>query len=92
MIFFQPQHLGVLPPLLYWFSSCHCGFSGWEVTVYTDCSANKARFMIKGPVGEESVKQSEEIARMIWDDLRKNRNDYRDRFKMGLNKILDVLS
>jgi hypothetical protein len=89
-IYFKAQHLLVLPPLLYWLDSCHTGFGGWQVITYTDCSCASSRFRIEGPVGEEAVKQSKEIARMIWNDLRKNRQDYRDRLKAGFSPRVNV--
>lgn len=90
LIFFRAQHLQVLPPLLYWFDSCHTGVRGWRVYVYTDCACSPTRFVIEGPVGPGAVTQSKEIARLIWNDLRDNRQDYYDRLKAGFSPRADV--
>lgn len=62
-IWFMADDLKSLPPLLYWFDGCHCGFYGWRVTVETDCAMNPAVFMVEGPVG--AYNEADEIARLI---------------------------
>jgi hypothetical protein len=67
-IFFQPTNLASLPRLLYWFDSCHCGCRNWRVIAYTDCSADRARFMVEGPVG--AYDDAKHIAELIEKDLK----------------------
>jgi hypothetical protein len=86
MIFFKAEHLGVLPPLLYWLDRCHSGFShSWGVKVSTDCGCSPVTFMIEGPVDKEiAIKESKYIAERILEDLKSNKKDYRDRYLKGL--------
>ncbi len=64
-VFFMPESLKVLPPLLFHVDSCHVKCQGWRVIVYTDCSMCPAHFMLEGPVGEQAYEDSKAIARAI---------------------------
>lgn len=64
-IWFEAADLASLPPLLYWFMGCHCGFYGWRVMAKTDCAASPVYFMVEGPVGAFS--EADEIAALILD-------------------------
>jgi hypothetical protein len=64
-IYFQPRSLAALPPLLFWFDGCHCGFYGWTVVVYTDCSAGGPFFLVEGPTGPEAYAEAESIASLL---------------------------
>ena len=52
-IFFEPETIDALPPLLYYFDKCHSGVT-WPVTIYTDCGADHVTWVVesvnKGPV------------------------------------------
>lgn len=50
-IWFEADNLEVLPPLLYWFDACHCGYTGWNIKVTTDCAMSPVHFYVEGPVG-----------------------------------------
>ena len=65
-IFFSVVSLKALPPLLYWFAGCHCGFYGWRVIVATDCARSPVHFYVEGPVG--AYDQAETIAALIVKD------------------------
>ena len=65
-IWFEAKSLTALPALLYWFNSCHCGFSGWSVQVTTDCGCSSVTFMVEGPVG--AYKEANHIAKLIEED------------------------
>src|SRR6266513_1094193 len=67
-IWFEAESLEALPPLLYWFDSCHCGYPGWYVIALTDCACAPVRFMVEGQIGEEAYKQADAIAKLIEDD------------------------
>lgn len=54
-----------LPGLLYWFDSCHCGYRGWSVVVYTDCAMSSVTYKLTGPVGEPAYEQAGHIASLI---------------------------
>jgi hypothetical protein len=51
-IFFIPETIDALPPLLYYFDACHSGVT-WPASVYTDCSADHVMWVVesrnKGP-------------------------------------------
>jgi hypothetical protein len=65
-IFFECRSLRELPKLLYWFSACHSGESGWKVTVATDCAMSFPTFCLEGPdTGEDAYRAAEHIARCI---------------------------
>jgi hypothetical protein len=65
-IWLEAESLAVLPNLLYWFDSCHCGFYQWRVIARTDCGKGPAIFMIEGPVG--AYEEANIIAALIIDD------------------------
>jgi len=64
-IWFITDNLEDLPPLLYWFDGCHCGFYGWQVIVTTDCAMSPVSFLIEGTIGEQSYTEADEIAELI---------------------------
>lgn len=64
-IWFKAVDLLVLPPLLYWFDGCHCGFYGWRVIAKTDCGCSPVTFMVEGPMGEQAYHEAAEIAKLI---------------------------
>ena len=66
-IWFAPESLDALPPLLYWFDQCHSGEDGWRVVVYTDCSADHPSFMAEGPCG--GYESADVIAKCMQEDL-----------------------
>ena len=73
-IYFKVWDLTQLPHLLYWADSCHnTGFSGWRVTVYTDCGKGFPTFILEGPSGQEGYSQADKIAELLSadKDLRK---------------------
>ena len=61
-IWFLADNLEVLPPVLYYFDGCHCGFYGWNVIVSTDCAMSPVKFMVEGPIGESAYIQANAIA------------------------------
>ena len=56
-IFFHADSLEVLPPLLYWFDGCHCGYYGWKVHVATDCGCSPAYFYVEGRLARAHTKK-----------------------------------
>jgi len=68
-IFFQAESLSSLPPLLYYFNSCHCGFGRWRIIVKTDCAMSPVYFTIEGPPDPDGSTQSEYIAAIIENHL-----------------------
>lgn len=64
-IWFSAESLEVLPPLLYWFAGCHCGFKEWQVIAVTDCAMSPVTFMIEGPIGEQAYKEAKKIAELL---------------------------
>ena len=64
-IFFCVNKLGRLPEILYFIDSCHSGFAGWHVEVYTDCAMSHNSFMLEGGKGHEAYKEADEIAKLI---------------------------
>lgn len=62
-IYFRVDDLKNLPPLLYWFDSCHSGYTGWKVYVTTDCGMSPATFVVEGPVG--AFEEADQIALKI---------------------------
>lgn len=62
-IWFEAEDLKYLPPLLYFFDVCHCGFHGWSVLVTTDCGMSPVHFNIKGKVG--AYEEANKIALLI---------------------------
>ena len=61
-IWFQPDSIEDLPHLLYCFDRCHSGCY-WPVHIYTDCSADHVRWMVKARVvGEEAYQEADKIA------------------------------
>ena len=62
-VWFVVKHLKYLPRLLYYLDVCHCGFSGWQTTVTTDCAMSPVHFCIRGPVG--AYDQAVRIAELI---------------------------
>ena len=71
-IWFKAKDLKSLPPLLYWFDSCHCGFYGWEIIARTDCGCSPVIFMIEGGIGEAAYKEAEKIAQLIKEEVKGN--------------------
>jgi hypothetical protein len=69
-IWFKATSLEVLPPLLYYFDICHCGFADWKVIVETDCGMSPVSFMIEGPIGEQAFKEAERIAELLLKESR----------------------
>lgn len=70
-IWFKTKSLRVLPRLLYYFDSCHCGFYGWKVIVKTDCGMSPVTFMIEGPIGQQAYEESKKIAQLLRQDKSK---------------------
>ena len=62
-IWFKAELLEDLPPIIYLFDKCHCGFWGWKVEVITDCAESPVTFMIEGPVG--AYDEANEIAKIM---------------------------
>lgn len=62
-IWFIAEDLKHLPPLLYYLSSCHCGFWGWRVLVTTDCAMSPVNFKIEGNIG--AYDEANKIAQLI---------------------------
>ena len=62
-IWFSAEQIEHLAPVVYVFDSCHCGFRDWFVEVITDCSMNRAIFMIEGPIG--AYAQADKIAQYL---------------------------
>jgi len=58
-----------LPRLIYYFHGCHCGFSGWSVTVKTDCGMSPVIYMITGPIGEQAYEESLYIASLLTGEM-----------------------
>jgi len=73
-IWFNADSLEVLPPLLYWFDGCHCGYYGWSIRVRTDCGMCPAFFYVEGPIGTQAYMEAEEIARLITDYVDKGQD------------------
>ncbi len=69
-IYFFVRNLKCLPPLLYWFDICHNGIKGWKVIVYTGCSMRMVHFCLEGTIGEQSYKESKEIANKMEEYLK----------------------
>jgi hypothetical protein len=65
-IWIQPSSLNALLPLLWKLDVCHSGIRGWQVIVYTDCSAQAPIFRIEGPVG--AYAESGKLAEFIRED------------------------
>lgn len=70
-IWFNAKDLDALPPLLYYFDGCHSGSYGWRVIARTDCSMAPANFMVEGPIGEKAYQESEKIAKLMIDYLKR---------------------
>lgn len=68
-IWFDAANLEVLPPIVYYFDGCHCGFYGWDIIVKTDCSMRPVNFMIEGPKGDQVYKEADKIAEMLMDEF-----------------------
>ncbi len=66
-IWFRAEGLEALPPLLYWFMTCHSGEVGWTVQARTDCGKAPVVFMVEGPAG--AYEAGREIAKCIKEDL-----------------------
>ena len=64
-IWFTADNLINLPPLLYYFDACHCGFHDWDCEVYTDCAKSPATFLIRGPISEQAYEEANEIAKLL---------------------------
>ena len=51
-IFFVPESIDDLPPMLYYFDACHSGVT-WPVYICTDCGAHRVTWVVesinKGP-------------------------------------------
>ena len=62
-IWFEATNLDVLPELLYWFDSCHCGYYGWNIQAKTDCAMSPVVFFVEGPTG--AYEEAEKIAELI---------------------------
>jgi len=67
-VWFHADNLEALPPLIYWFAGCHCGYYGWKAIVSTDCGCSPAHFYVEGPTGAAAYKEAKEIARLIAKD------------------------
>lgn len=65
-IWFKTDTLDAMPPLLYWFDSCHCGLRGWSVVATTDCAMSPVAFLVEGPVG--AYEEADKIAALIRED------------------------
>ena len=64
-IWFQPDSIEDLPPLLYWFDRCHSSCY-WPVHIYTDCSADHVTWMVKAMVkGEKAYQEADKIAKYM---------------------------
>ena len=66
LIWMKADSLGVLPPMLYYFDNCHCGYSNWTVKVNTDCAMSPVTFYVEAE-GEFSdlCIQADYIAELI---------------------------
>jgi len=65
-IWFKADNLKVLPKLLYYFDSCHCGFCGWRIFVSTDCGMSPATFCVEALTDLFLVyEQSKYIAKLL---------------------------
>ena len=64
-IWFRPEHPNHMLPLLYYINSCHIGFKGWRVEVYTDCAMSHVIWLLEGTIGSNSYKQANEIAEAL---------------------------
>ena len=64
-VFFKAMCIDDLPPVLYWFDSCHCGHYSWDVVVLTDCGMSYPTFHIRGPIGEQAYLESLHIAELL---------------------------
>ncbi len=51
-IWFVATEIDVLPPLLYYFATCHSGVPGWSVQAETDCGMSPVHFMVEGPTSD----------------------------------------
>jgi hypothetical protein len=66
LIFFKPKSFDAMLPILYLMDSCHTAVQGrWIVRAYTDCSADRARFVLEGPIGEIAYSDSIVIAEAL---------------------------
>jgi len=69
-IWFSAESLDVLPPLLYYFASCHSGVYGWSVRVKTDCGMSPAHFCAESEeMGNGTYLDAEKIAECMNDYL-----------------------
>ena len=62
-IWFEIESLDNLAPIIYYFDNCHSGCHGWNVIAKTDCSMQRAKFMVESSKkGEEAYKEAAKIA------------------------------
>lgn len=61
-IFFNAENLECLPPLLYYFAGCHCGFYNWNIIIETG-TMNPVYFVAEGPVS--AYNEAESIAKLL---------------------------
>lgn len=79
MIWFSATSLEDLPPLLYYFAACHCGFYGWNIIAQTDCGMSPVTFRVEKTNFTEAVEESKHIAQLIneYVESEKEKNDER---------------
>jgi len=62
-IFLYPDSIEYLPIFLYYTDSCHVGVRGWEVVIYTDCSADHVTWLLQSTsMGEKAKEEANQIA------------------------------
>jgi hypothetical protein len=62
-IWFVAKSLEVLPPLLYYFDTCHGAPKDWSIVVTTDGGMSPAKFRVEGPIGD--FEGAERIAKLL---------------------------
>lgn len=73
-IFFVPETIDALPPLLYYFDWCHSGVT-WPVHILTDCGASHVTWMVESKdMGPTAFIDGNKIAEvMLKDTLIRNK-------------------
>ena len=67
-IFFVPETIDALPPLLYWFDQCHSGVT-WPVTIYTDCGGDRVTWVVESVnKGPQAYIEGNKIAECMLED------------------------